>query len=171
MVVTGRETVRPWLGRRIGGALLDRVAVVAGATRGAGRGIAAALGEASATVVSTGRSTRTRRSEYDRTATIEETADLVTRLGGTGVAVAVDPLEPDRVARLAEQVRSGHGRIDLLVNDVRGGELLVGGPADRNTPVWEQDPAAGLDGSRPDVWRYIEQVREPVGSSDAIDRL
>src|SRR6476659_11251279 len=73
------------------GALRGRVAVVAGATRGAGRGIAAALGEAGATVVCTGRSSRERplASDYDRSETIEETADLVTNLGGTGVAIAV----------------------------------------------------------------------------------
>ncbi len=69
--------------------LRGRVAVVAGATRGAGRGIAAALGEARAIVVCTGRTTRLRRSEYNRPETIEETAELVTRLGGTGIAVAV----------------------------------------------------------------------------------
>jgi NAD(P)-dependent dehydrogenase (short-subunit alcohol dehydrogenase family) len=70
-------------------ALRGRVAVVAGATHGAGRGIAAALGEAGATVICTGRSTRSRRSEYDRAETIEETAELVTHLGGVGIAIAV----------------------------------------------------------------------------------
>ena len=76
--------------------LRDRIAVVAGATRGAGRGIAAALGEAGATVICTGRSTRAEgptHSDYDRPETIEETAELVTRLGGTGVVeVIVDLL-------------------------------------------------------------------------------
>src|SRR5918912_1169058 len=75
-------------------ALRGRVAVVAGATRGAGRGIAAALGEAGATVLCTGRTTRSTgsaRSDYDRAETIEETAELVTELGGTGIAVAVEP--------------------------------------------------------------------------------
>jgi len=72
-----------------GNALRDRIALVAGATRGAGRGIAAALGEAGATVICTGRTTRTRRSEYDRPETIEETAELVTQLGGRGIAIAV----------------------------------------------------------------------------------
>src|SRR3981081_3449300 len=102
-----------------GDALRGRVAVVAGATPGGGRGIAAALGEAGATVVCTGRSSRagTLRSDYDRAETIEETAELVTRLGGTGIAAAVDHLEPDQVRRLAEQIRSDHGHIDVLVND------------------------------------------------------
>src|SRR5262245_27922029 len=109
-------------------ALRGRVAVVAGATRGAGRGIAAALGEAGATVVCTGRTTRVQRSEYNRAETIEETAELVTRLGGSGVAVAVDHLDPVQVRALAEQIRSRHGHIDVLVNDIWGGELLKGGP-------------------------------------------
>src|SRR5438477_2473662 len=93
-------------------ALRGRVAVVAGATRGAGRGIAAALGEAGATVVCTGRSTTGRRSEYDRPETIEETAALVTALGGRGIAEVVDHLDPAQVAGLADRIRSEHGHID-----------------------------------------------------------
>jgi len=127
-------------------ALRGRVAVVAGATRGAGRGIAAALGEAGATVVCTGRSSRTRsiRSDYDRAETIEETAELVTRLGGTGIAAAVDHLDPEQVKKLAEQIRTSHGHIDVLVNDIWGGELLKGGPAVWNTPIWKLDLDKGL---------------------------
>jgi NAD(P)-dependent dehydrogenase (short-subunit alcohol dehydrogenase family) len=125
-------------------ALRGRVAVVAGATRGAGRGIAAALGEAGATVICTGRSTRSRRSEYDRPETIEETAELVGHLGGSGVAIAVDHLDPEQVQRLAERIRNDYGRIDVLVNDIWGAELLKGGPADWNTPIWEHDLDKGL---------------------------
>jgi NAD(P)-dependent dehydrogenase (short-subunit alcohol dehydrogenase family) len=125
-------------------ALRDRVAVVAGATRGAGRGIAAALGEAGATVICTGRSTRSRRSEYDRPETIEETAELVGHLGGTGVAVAADHLDPEQVQRLAAQIRDEYGHIDVLVNDIWGAEVLKGGPADWNTPIWEHDLDKGL---------------------------
>ncbi len=127
-------------------ALRGRVAVVAGATRGAGRGIAAALGEAGATVVCTGRSSSTGglRSDYDRRETIEETAEIVTDLGGTGIAVAVDHLDPDQVKGLAERIRHDHGHVDLLVNDIWGGELLKGGPADWNTPIWEHDLDKGL---------------------------
>lgn len=125
-------------------ALRGRVAVVAGATRGAGRGIAAALGEVGATVVCTGRSTRSSRSDYNRAETIEETAEFVTRLGGTGIAVAVDHLEPNQVKNLAEQVRKDHGHIDVLVNDIWGGELLKGGPSDWNTPIWEHNLDKGL---------------------------
>ncbi|MGP9022344.1 SDR family oxidoreductase [Streptomyces sp. BR1] len=126
--------------------LHGRVAVVAGATRGAGRGIAAALGEAGATVLCTGRSSRTNPmpSDYDRPETVEETAELVTRLGGTGVAVAVDHLDPVQVRALAGRISDEYGRLDVLVNDIWGGELLKGGPADWNTPVWEHDLDAGL---------------------------
>jgi NAD(P)-dependent dehydrogenase (short-subunit alcohol dehydrogenase family) len=120
------------------------VAVVAGATRGAGRGIAAALGEAGATVVCTGRTTGTVRSEYNRPETIEETAELVTRLGGLGLAIAADHLEPDQVQALAARIRAEHGHIDVLVNDIWGGELLKGPPAQWNTPIWEHDLAGGL---------------------------
>lgn len=128
-------------------ALWGRVAVVAGATRGAGRGIAAALGEAGATVVCTGRSSRTGtlRSDYDgRPETVEETAELVTELGGTGVAVAVDHLDSAQVARLAEQLRADHGHIDVLVNDIWGAEVIKGGPSEWNKPIWEVDLEGGL---------------------------
>jgi NAD(P)-dependent dehydrogenase (short-subunit alcohol dehydrogenase family) len=128
-------------------ALRGRVAVVAGATRGAGRGIAAALGEAGATVFCTGRSSGTKRlrSDYDnRPETIEETAELVTRLGGTGVAVPVDHLDPAQVQALAEQIRTTHGHIDVLVNDIWGAEILKGGPPQWNTPIWKLDLDTGL---------------------------
>jgi NAD(P)-dependent dehydrogenase (short-subunit alcohol dehydrogenase family) len=118
--------------------------VVAGATRGAGRGIAAALGEAGAIVICTGRSTRAARSEYNRPETIEETAELVTQLGGTGIAIAADHLDSKQVKRLAERIRSKHGHIDLLVNDIWGAELLKGGPADWNTPLWKHDLDKGM---------------------------
>ncbi|GLX23248.1 SDR family oxidoreductase [Streptomyces lavendulae] len=127
-------------------ALRGRVAVVAGATRGAGRGFAAALGEAGATVVCTGRSSVRGRdgSDYDRPETIEETADLVSRLGGTGIAVRADHLDPEQVRRLAQRLREEYGHIDVLVNDIWGAELLKGGPAQWNTPVWEHDLDDGL---------------------------
>jgi NAD(P)-dependent dehydrogenase (short-subunit alcohol dehydrogenase family) len=120
---------------------------VAGATRGAGRGIAAALGEAGATVVCTGRSTRKEgaaRSDYDRPETIEETAELVTRLGGTGIAVPTDHLVPEEVESLATRVGREHGRIDILVNDIWGAEVLKGGPKDWNVPIWRHDLEKGL---------------------------
>jgi NAD(P)-dependent dehydrogenase (short-subunit alcohol dehydrogenase family) len=119
---------------------------VAGATRGCGRGIAAALGEAGATVVCTGRSSRTAalRSDYDRAETIEETAAMVTMLGGTGLARPVDHLDPDQVRDLAGWIRGRFGRIDVLVNDIWGAELLTGGPAQWNTPIWDHDLDKGL---------------------------
>lgn len=121
------------------GALRGRVAVVAGATRGAGRGIAAALGEAGATVICTGRSSSVDRlkSDYDRPETIEETAELVSSLGGNGIAVPVDHLDFDQVTALAERVRTDFGHIDVLVNDIWGGEVLKGAPPQWNTPLWE----------------------------------
>jgi NAD(P)-dependent dehydrogenase (short-subunit alcohol dehydrogenase family) len=117
-----------------------KVALVAGATRGAGRGTAVALGEAGATVYCTGRTTRERRSEYDRPETIEETAELVTAAGGTGIAVAVDHLEADEVSALVRRIDTERGRLDVLVNDIWGGELLF----EWNKPVWEHDLEKGL---------------------------
>jgi NAD(P)-dependent dehydrogenase (short-subunit alcohol dehydrogenase family) len=127
-------------------ALRGRVAVVAGATRGAGRGIAAALGEAGATVICTGRTSSVRKidSDYDRSETIEETAALVTSLGGKGIAIATDHLVPDDVKALAERLQNEFGSIDILVNDIWGAELLKGGPPDWNTPVWKLDLEKGL---------------------------
>jgi NAD(P)-dependent dehydrogenase (short-subunit alcohol dehydrogenase family) len=117
-----------------------KVALVAGATRGAGRGIAVALGEAGATVYCSGRSTRERRSEYDRPETIEETAELVGAAGGTGIAVAADHLEPEAVEALVERIDAEQGRLDILVNDIWGAELLF----EWNKPLWEHDLDKGL---------------------------
>jgi NAD(P)-dependent dehydrogenase (short-subunit alcohol dehydrogenase family) len=127
-------------------ALRGKVAVVAGATRGAGRGIAMALGEAGATVVCTGRSSRAGalRSDYERPETIEETAELVTQLGGFGVPAAVDHLDPAQVQRLAEQLRRDYGHVDVLVNDIWGAEMLKGGPANWDRPIWDVDLDKGL---------------------------
>jgi NAD(P)-dependent dehydrogenase (short-subunit alcohol dehydrogenase family) len=120
--------------------LTGKVALVAGATRGAGRGTAVALGEAGATVYCTGRSTRGRRSDYNRPETIEGTAELVDAAGGHGIAVVVDHLEPAQVEALVRRIDAEQGRLDVLVNDIWGGERL----AEWNTPLWEHDLAGGL---------------------------
>jgi NAD(P)-dependent dehydrogenase (short-subunit alcohol dehydrogenase family) len=117
-----------------------KIAVVAGATRGAGRGIAVELGAVGATVYVTGRTTRERESEYGRPETIEETAELVTAAGGTGIAVPTDYLVPEQVAALAQRIRDESGRIEVLVNDIWGGEYLV----EWESPVWEHDLQNGL---------------------------
>jgi NAD(P)-dependent dehydrogenase (short-subunit alcohol dehydrogenase family) len=117
-----------------------KVALVAGATRGAGRGIAVELGAAGATVYVTGRTTRGQPSEYARPETIEETAELVSAAGGTGIAVQVDHLVADQVRKLVDRIRADEGRLDILVNDVWGGENLK----EWNQPVWKHDLANGL---------------------------
>lgn len=116
--------------------LSGKVAVVAGATRGAGRGIAVELGAAGATVYVTGRSTRAQRSDMDRPETIEETAELVSEAGGHGVAVQVDHTAPAQVEALFQRVATEQdGRLDVLVNDVWGGDPLT----EWGTPFWELD--------------------------------
>lgn len=120
--------------------LEGKVALVAGATRGAGRGTAIELGVAGATVYVTGRSTRAQRSEMDRPETIEETAELVERAGGQAVAVPVDHLEPTQVQGLLVRIEREQGRLDVLVNDVWGADYLI----QWNTPVWNQSLERGL---------------------------
>lgn len=122
------------------GELNGKVALVAGATRGAGRAIAVQLGAAGATVYATGRSTRAQRSEMDRPETIEETAELVTAAGGTGIAVQVDHLVPEQVRDLIARIDAEQGRLDVLVNDVWGGDPLV----TWHKPIWEQPLEKGF---------------------------
>jgi NAD(P)-dependent dehydrogenase (short-subunit alcohol dehydrogenase family) len=120
--------------------LSAKVALVAGATRGAGRGIAVELGAAGATVYVTGRSSRGAPSEYRRPETIEQTAELVAAAGGKGIAVALDHLDADSVRDLVARIRAEQGRLDVLVNDIWGGETLF----EWDKPVWEHDLANGL---------------------------
>jgi NAD(P)-dependent dehydrogenase (short-subunit alcohol dehydrogenase family) len=115
-----------------------RVCLVAGATRGAGRGIARALGEAGATVWCTGRSVRGRPATGTRPETIEETAELVTAAGGRGLAARTDHTVEAEVAALLARIRAESGRLDLLVNDVWGGDALV----DWSQPFWTADPSS-----------------------------
>ncbi len=118
--------------------LQGKVAVVAGATRGAGRAIAVELGAAGATVYCTGRTTRSQRSDIDRTETIEETAEMVTARGGVGIAVQVDHSQLAQVEALFARVAIEQtGQLDILVNDIWGGEHLV----EWGKPFWEIDLA------------------------------
>jgi NAD(P)-dependent dehydrogenase (short-subunit alcohol dehydrogenase family) len=120
--------------------LAGKVALVAGATRGAGRGIAVELGAAGATVYVTGRTTRDHQSEYARPETIEETAELVSTSGGKGIAVRVDHLVAGEVEKLSDRIRAEQGHLDVLVNDMWGGENLK----EWNKSVWEHDLQNGL---------------------------
>ncbi|MFJ5810436.1 SDR family oxidoreductase [Streptomyces sp. NPDC093093] len=120
--------------------LRGKVALVAGGTRGAGRGIAVQLGARGATVYVSGRSTTGKRSEYDRPETIEETAALVTAAGGHGIAVVADHLVSEQVEALVRRIDSEQGRLDVLVNDIWGGELLF----EWESTVWEHDLDKGL---------------------------
>ena len=120
--------------------LAGRVALVAGATRGCGRATAIELGALGATVYGSGRSTRTARSPMNRPETIEETAELVTGAGGAGIAVRCDHSDPDDVAALVERIRSDHARLDILVNDVWGGDPFT----QWSKPLWEQSLDAAL---------------------------
>jgi NAD(P)-dependent dehydrogenase (short-subunit alcohol dehydrogenase family) len=120
--------------------LQGKVALVAGATRGAGRQIAVQLGAKGATVYVTGRTTRRQRSEMNRPETIEETAELVTAAGGTGIAVQVDHLVAEQVRALAERIDADHGSLDVLVNNIWGGEQLFSW----DQKLWEHSLDTGL---------------------------
>ena len=121
--------------------LSGRVALVAGATRGAGRAIAVELARAGAFVYATGRSSRiSGPSDMERPETIEETGDLVVAAGGHGCALRVDHLDTEAVRALVDRIRSEQGRLDILVNDIFGGDRY----AQWETPLWEHDLDGGL---------------------------
>ena len=119
--------------------LEGQVALVAGATRGAGRAIAVMLGEAGATVYCTGRSVRGKPATGTRPETIEETAELVDKRGGRGIAVRVDHTVESEVVALCEQLKREQGRLDVLVNDVWGGDALT----EFGQPFWKLSPDKG----------------------------
>lgn len=121
-------------------ALSGKIAIVGGATRGAGRGIACMLGEAGATVYCTGRSVRGRPATGDRPETIEETAEMVTDYGGQGIPVQTDHTVPEQVQALFERVHAEAGRLDILVNDVWGGDAL----SEWGLPFWKLSLEKGL---------------------------
>ena len=119
----------------------QRVALVAGATRGAGRAIAVELARAGVYVYATGRSSRAAgRSEIGRSETIEETGELLAAAGGQGTALVVDHEDPAAVAALVARIEAEQGRLDVLVNDIFGGDRY----AQWHTPMWEHDLAGGL---------------------------
>jgi NAD(P)-dependent dehydrogenase (short-subunit alcohol dehydrogenase family) len=121
--------------------LAGRIALVAGATRGAGRAIAVALGAAGATVYATGRTTRERVSEMGRPGeTIEGTAELITAAGGEAHAIPADHLVPEQVREAVARIEREQGRLDILVNDIWGGNALI----DFDTRMWDIDLERGL---------------------------
>jgi NAD(P)-dependent dehydrogenase (short-subunit alcohol dehydrogenase family) len=138
--------------------LKGKVAVVVGATRSSGRGIACMLGEAGATVYCTGRTVRGNPSPIGRPETIEETAEMVTARGGTGIWVQVDHIRPDQVQALFDRVKTEqNGRLDLLVNVISGDHhidraILSGA---RYEPFWEQSLSKGLHTQRDGVHTHI----------------
>jgi NAD(P)-dependent dehydrogenase (short-subunit alcohol dehydrogenase family) len=137
---------------KVGGELSGRVALVAGATRGAGRAIAVELARAGAFVYVTGRSSRVSGpSDMDRPETIEETADLITAAGGQGVGLRVDHLDAEAVRALVDRIRQDHGRLDVLVNDIFGGDRY----AQWDKPLWEHDLTGGLRMLRMGVETHI----------------
>ncbi len=131
--------------------LAGQVAVVAGATRGAGRGIARALGEAGAVVYCTGRSVSGNPSAYGRPETIDETAAMVTAAGGTGIAVRVDHTVEAEVEALFARVARDHGRVDVLVNSIAGEDPVLGGWG----AFWQTDLTRGPDAFRQAILSHL----------------
>lgn len=137
--------------------LSERVALVAGATRGAGRAIAVELGARGATVYAAGRSTRQAASPMQRPETIDDTADLVTEAGGRGIAVQCDFTNVDAVAALRTRIeKEAAGRLDILVNDVWGGDPFV----EWGKPFWEHDLAKSLQAWQNGVQSHLVSLHQ-----------
>lgn len=135
--------------------LNGKIALVAGATRGAGRGIACMLGEAGATVYCTGRSTHRASATPGRPETIDETAEMVTAWGGRGIAVRVDHTDEKEVQALFDRVRRDEGKLDVLVNDVWGGDALT----EWGKPFWELSLDKGFPLLQRAVWAHVVTSR------------
>ena len=138
--------------------LTKKIALVAGATRGAGRGIAIELGAAGATVICTGRSTRAQASDLNRPETIEETAEMVSSAGGIGIAIRCDHTQESEVQALFERVKLEHGRLDILVNDIWGGEKLI----EWGKKFWELDLEKALKLIERSVFSHLITSRHAV---------
>ncbi len=144
--------------------LTEKIAVVAGATRGAGRGIACMLGELGATVYCTGRSVLGNIATGNRTETIEETAEMVTDYGGVGIYHQADHTDEAQVIRLFERVKDEYGRLDILVNDIWGGDSLT----EWGQPFWKLDWARGRKLLERAIYTHIITARH--GTPLMIDR-
>jgi NAD(P)-dependent dehydrogenase (short-subunit alcohol dehydrogenase family) len=139
--------------------LAGTVALVAGATRGCGRAIAVELGRAGAHVYATGRSSRTAGpSEMGRRETIEDTGDLIVAAGGAGTAVPVDHEDAGAVAALVARIGAEHGRLDVLVNDIFGGDRYL----EWGKPIWEHDLAGGLRMLRMGIDTHLVTIAHAV---------
>lgn len=138
--------------------LKNKIAVVAGATRGAGRGIACMLGELGATVYCTGRSVRGNPATGNRPETIEETAEMVTSYGGKGIYHQADHTDEAQVIALFERVRNEYGRLDILINDIWGGDSL----SEWGKPFWEQDWSKGKKMLEQAIYTHIITSRHGV---------
>lgn len=131
--------------------LKNKIALVTGATRGAGRGIACMLGEAGATVYCTGRSSKKNSSSMKRPETIEETAELASKWGGKGVAMQVDHTDEQQVKDLMHKIRTDHGKLDILVNDIWGGDTLT----EWGQPFWKLDFEKGKSMFNTAIYSHI----------------
>lgn len=139
--------------------LEGKIILVAGATRGAGRGIASMLGEAGATVYCSGRSVKgAPASGPSRPETIDETAEIVTELGGIGIPVRTDHSKEEEVIALMDRIKNDHGHLDVLVNDVWGGDALM----QWNLPFWENDLSKGFQMMRQAIDTHIITAKYAV---------